>query len=270
MGDPRLDAAPLRPSRFEDTVPHYVAHRLRYHPRLIARLVAEVGLGPDSAVLDLGCGPGLVAHALAPHVGRVLGLDPNARMLDAARAEAAALGLSNVGHALGSSEELSAAQGPFDAVVMGRAFHWMDREATLRALDGLVAPGGAVALLGDRAVAGPANAWWRRAMTAAEAHAARDAHAEHRRSEAWAPHEAVLLGSPFSRVDRVGVVAAHEWSWEALSGLLASRSTTTREGLGEVGFEAMLADVRAAIGDEGPWRSIHEHTGVIGRRAAAR
>ena len=35
--------------------------------------------------------------------------------------------------------------GPYRLVTIGRAFHWMDRAATLAMLDRIVGPGGAVA-----------------------------------------------------------------------------------------------------------------------------
>jgi SAM-dependent methyltransferase len=51
-------------------------------------LVAE-GLAPGSAVLDLGCGPGIYAQALADRGHVVTGVDMNAASLQHARAQAA-------------------------------------------------------------------------------------------------------------------------------------------------------------------------------------
>lgn len=51
-------------------------------------LVAEAGIGPGDAVLDLACGTGLVARHAVPIVapgGRVVGADINTAMLDVAR-----------------------------------------------------------------------------------------------------------------------------------------------------------------------------------------
>lgn len=47
-------------------------------------------------VLDIGCGTGLFALAMAPEAGRVVGTDLSPRMLARMRAEAAAAGLRNV------------------------------------------------------------------------------------------------------------------------------------------------------------------------------
>ena len=52
---------------------------------LVAWLAAETLIGPDRDVLDLGCGIGRVAAALAPLCRSVLGVDVSAGMIAAAR-----------------------------------------------------------------------------------------------------------------------------------------------------------------------------------------
>ena len=52
---------------------------------IVAWLLAEGVLAPGMRVLDLGCGIGRVAAALAPVAGAVLGLDVSARMVAQAR-----------------------------------------------------------------------------------------------------------------------------------------------------------------------------------------
>ena len=55
-------------------------------PSVLLQVVRELDLGPDSRVLDIGCGEGVHAFRLATHFGfRVLGLDPVQRHLDLAR-----------------------------------------------------------------------------------------------------------------------------------------------------------------------------------------
>ena len=54
---------PYEPRRFQSAVPYYERYRLGYPERLIARVVALLGLKPGDAVLDLGCGPGLAGGA---------------------------------------------------------------------------------------------------------------------------------------------------------------------------------------------------------------
>lgn len=63
------------------------------------RLLAEAGLAPGMACLDLGCGGGDVALRLAASVGaqgRVIGVDMDETKLDLARRSATRSGLANV------------------------------------------------------------------------------------------------------------------------------------------------------------------------------
>src|SRR5258706_13747081 len=73
MTDTAIDRS--RAAEFEDAdvVACYV-HRPPYPDALIARLL---DLMPQRGrVLDLGCGPGKLARALAPHVEAVIAVDP--------------------------------------------------------------------------------------------------------------------------------------------------------------------------------------------------
>lgn len=58
--------------------------------------VARMDLAGAESLLDVGCGPGTIALAVAPRLRRVVGLDYSAAMLDALRAQAAEQGLQHV------------------------------------------------------------------------------------------------------------------------------------------------------------------------------
>lgn len=62
----------------------------------LLRLTEREGMaGPESRVLEIGCGPGKYCLALAGRCASVTGLDISEKMLDYARGEAARLGLDN-------------------------------------------------------------------------------------------------------------------------------------------------------------------------------
>jgi SAM-dependent methyltransferase len=111
-------------------------------------LLAASGIGPGMRVLDLGTGLGHVAAAVADIVGpdgEVVGLDIDARMLDAARTRTERL--SNVRFVEGDVARWRE-DGSFDAVV-GRLilFHVPDPAGVLRHHQEAVRPGGRVVML---------------------------------------------------------------------------------------------------------------------------
>jgi SAM-dependent methyltransferase len=260
--------APFVPDRFKSTVGFYVAHRLRYPGRLIDEVARRVGLGRGDRVLDLGCGPGFLALDFATRTGAAcLGLDPDPAMLAAARAQAEAAGVA-VRFEEGSSYDLSPSLGLVKLVTMGRSFHWMDRAATLRSLDAIVAPGGAIALFSDSHAKTRENRW-REVVKAVQGRFVGDGPSQRLRgSPDWDSHAAVLLDSAFSSVERHGVIERRGLDVEAIVGRALSMSATSPQVLGERrgGFEAALRGGLVALSPSGAFSEIVEFSAIMGRR----
>jgi ubiquinone/menaquinone biosynthesis C-methylase UbiE len=144
--------------RFESTAPTYAARREPYPPAFFAAVAEALRLDGREALIDLGTGPGLLALGFAPYVGRILGVDPEPAMVVEARRAAAAAQIT-FPVIDGRAENIAAELGPFDLVTIGRALHWMDREATLAAFDRILAPQGRILICGSTSVAGDINPW---------------------------------------------------------------------------------------------------------------
>jgi SAM-dependent methyltransferase len=127
---------------FAGAAPYYPIGRLPYAPGLADAMAAEVGLDGTGRLLDVGCGPGVVALQLAHLYEHVVGLDPDGGML----AEAARLAATttNVTWIQARAEELPGQLGTFRTITFGASFHWMDRPVVARAVHQMVEPGGAV------------------------------------------------------------------------------------------------------------------------------
>ena len=259
-------AIPFDPARFRSAAAHYLDGRPGYAPGLIRAVARLCGLDGGGHLLDLGCGPGQIAAAFRPLVAGALGMDPEPEMLALATERAAAAGLA-VTFRQGASHDLAPGMGPFRLVTIGRAFHWMDRPATLAALDGLVEPGGAVALLGTTHANVPDNAWRDPYQAAQDAVIGPAKPAW--RQPGWTPNEAVLLDSPFNDLCRVGVIERRRTPPEHFVHRALSRSTSTRARIGDAGAARLTADILRIMRDravDGQVTEIVESTALIARR----
>jgi SAM-dependent methyltransferase len=133
-----------------DRVAHRLALQEARRSDLEARLLRL--LGPFSGAeraLDVGCGTGALAHALAPHVGEVVGVDESEEYLAAAR-EHAPPGCTFV---VGDAESLPFPYGDFDLVGCVRVLHHVRRpELVVAELARVTRRGGRILLadqLGD-------------------------------------------------------------------------------------------------------------------------
>lgn len=230
--------------RFRTAAPHYLAGRPGYAPRLI-RLVARLtGVAADGRVLDLGCGPGMLAGAFAALAGEVVGMDPEPEMLRIARAEFSGVGC--ISFVQGSSNDMSAALGRFHLVTMGRSFHWMDRPATLRCLDGLIGPDGAVALFDSEHLDVPDNAWSADYRALVRRYADDDRDHVRRRGSKWPRHEVVLLDSAFSALEQITVIERRRVGVRQLVDRAFSRSSTAPQRLGSAAPK-LAAEIEALL-----------------------
>lgn len=114
-------------------------------------------LPPSAQVLDLGCGTGVVARAVARREGfsgRVVGIDHSPRFVEAARRLAAEEGVDKrVEFEVGDAHALADADGRFDAVIAHTLISHVTEPLTiLKEAARVVRPGGMVAIFdGDYA-----------------------------------------------------------------------------------------------------------------------
>jgi ubiquinone/menaquinone biosynthesis C-methylase UbiE len=108
-----------------------------------------LGLEPGMSVLDVGCGHGVLANALAARGCRVTGLDSSAIFLERARADAHARGL-DVEYVAGDMRRLPDWTGRFDRVVSWTtAFGYFDdatNRTVLAEMARVLRPGGRLAM----------------------------------------------------------------------------------------------------------------------------
>ena len=102
---------------------------------------------PESVLLDLGCGPGTITAGLARRVGRVVGLDASAEMVEAARNHAADCGIDNADFKVGSAYDLPFDDDSLDVVYAHQVFQHLSQPVeALREVRRVLKPQGIVAL----------------------------------------------------------------------------------------------------------------------------
>ena len=115
----------------------YDRARPTYPADLIARIVAA---SPGRDFLDAGCGTGISSRLLAAAGCRVLGVDPDPRMAEEARAGGTETEVARF-------EDWDPAGRSFDAVVAAQAWHWVDPVAGAAKAAAVLRPGGRLAVL---------------------------------------------------------------------------------------------------------------------------
>jgi SAM-dependent methyltransferase len=114
----------------------YDRARPGYPADLIGRIVAA---SPGRDFLDAGCGTGISSRLLAAAGCRVLGVDPDPRMAERARA-------CGTEAEVAAFEDWDPAGRTFDAVTAAQAWHWVDPVAGAAKAAAVLRPGGRLAV----------------------------------------------------------------------------------------------------------------------------
>lgn len=135
-------------TRFSDRVDSYVRYRPAYPDALVDRLIAECGLDGDSVVADIGSGTGIFTRQLLDRCLRVIGVEPNREMREAA--ESLLRGYGRFTSVNSRAESSNLAERSIDLIVAAQAFHWFRRDPAKAEFARILKPGGWVALVWNR------------------------------------------------------------------------------------------------------------------------
>lgn len=126
----------------DDFTAGYDANRPAPPPELLDVLSAVAQAERPRLVVDLGAGTGLSTRVWAGRAAQVVGVEPNAQMLE--RAEHATPA-SNVRYVEGYAHETGLPDGTADLVTCSQSFHWMEPEPVLAEAARVLRPGGVFA-----------------------------------------------------------------------------------------------------------------------------
>ncbi len=133
------------PLDYDQSADEFARHR-RVHPEVLDQLISSGFIGPDTRLLDVGCGTGNYAATLTAATNcRISGVDPSERMLDRARPAASWVSLVR-----GSGETLPFGDESFDVVMSTDVIHHIaDRDAYFREAARVLRRGGHLVTVTD-------------------------------------------------------------------------------------------------------------------------
>ena len=136
------------PTIYLGSAAHYLAGRPPYSAMLVEVVRTELDLDGTGRLVDVGCGPGILAVQLAGLFEAVIGIDPDPDMIAEARRHATERGVTHADWIVARAEDLPVlALPPVRVVTFGQSFHWTDRERVAEAVYDLLPPGGAIVLV---------------------------------------------------------------------------------------------------------------------------
>jgi SAM-dependent methyltransferase len=115
----------------------YRRTRPAYAAAALDRAAAELGLDTGATVLDLAAGTGKLTQALRERFAHVLAVEPDEGMRAQFEGDVRA----------GTAEEIPLPDDAVDAVFVGEAYHWFDRERALPEIARVTRRGGGLAVL---------------------------------------------------------------------------------------------------------------------------
>jgi len=261
------------PGLFEGTAAYYSRYRFGYPEAVFGFLVERFNLGPDTPVLDLGCGTGQLAIPLAHREIPVHAVDPDIDMLAEGLRVEAAQDVMGVAWRRGDDRSLDRLMlPPLKLCVMGASFHWTDRDALMTDLDGRIArDGGVVVLDGGQGVwfDGGAHDWGVAAKDVVQEFLGQDRRAgggvyTHPKDR----HEVVLRRSPFSNVTAHTFTSPKTLSVEDIIGLQLSTSYASPAQLGDKidDFRARLSERLMELSPSGVFKGEIAHVALVAVR----
>ena len=132
-------------TRFSDRAENYARYRPGYPRDVLKFLESECALTDASVVADVGSGTGKLSELFLENGNRVLAVEPNKEMREAAER---ILGdhprFESVG---GAAEDTTLAGESVDLLVVANSLHWVQRDATRSEFSRVLKPEGRVAIV---------------------------------------------------------------------------------------------------------------------------
>ncbi len=225
----------VRRDLFKGTAKYYARYRPGYPRAFFADVVKKFSISRKERLLDLGCGTGQLAIPLAPYFEKVIAMDPEPEMLQEGKRQAKRAKAKNIQWVRGDSETLSRRMRRFKLVVMGRSFHWMDRDKVLKKLYRMIESGGGIIIVAEHDVIPATKIRWKKSVKKV----IQKYLGEERRAGSGVykkqeeRHQAVIARSLFKESKILNYRATRTWTIPKILGHLYSTSFSSKAVLGK-------------------------------------
>jgi ubiquinone/menaquinone biosynthesis C-methylase UbiE len=131
--------------RFSSRVENYIRYRPGYPGEVLETLRAECGMTPAAVVADIACGTGIFTRILLENGNRVIGVEPNQAMREAA--ENLLSGYPRFTAVAGTAEETTLPDQSVDFATAAQAAHWFNLPRARREFARILKPRGWAVLI---------------------------------------------------------------------------------------------------------------------------
>jgi SAM-dependent methyltransferase len=252
------DKVRFRADLFRGTAGHYDRYRRPYPHDMMDDLIRQADVPERGRLLDLACGTGHLAFALRQCFSEVWAVDQEPDMVDLVAAKAGAAGAGNIRPVVSSAESLDAEPEYFDLVVIGNAFHRLDRDVVAGLVLRWLKPGGYLALCWSPGPS-PGDDDWQRVLAATLDSWQAALGAQDRVPAGWdlpqklQPDLQLLANVGFEVAGRREFPVEYRWTLPELAGYVRSTSFLPASVLGDqaAAFDADLAARLSPYSDGG-------------------
>jgi SAM-dependent methyltransferase len=257
------------PDLFSGTARYYAQFRPPYPRELIEDLAVQAQVSGEGRLLDLACGTGEVALAMAEFFREVWAVDQEPEMIEVGREKAEREGIAKLKWTVGRAEDVDAPPSSFELITAGNAFHRLDRRLIARRALEWLSPRRSLAILGSNSVWTGKEEWQAAAVEVVRKWAgAQPSTGQGGSDQPGLSHKQVLGAEGFEDIRERAFPTPYAWTLDTFIGYLQSTAIISRAALGErfEVFEADLRDVLLKFDSSGRYRETIDFYYILARR----
>lgn len=247
----QVENAEYNSTLFCGTYEYYAKYRPNIPEEVVRIIVERFNINLADRILDVGCGTGQMAIAMDGRCEEMVCSDSDSEMLKQAKKEIERLNLKQriilinckAEDLINRKNEL----GIFKVATICRAFHWMNQDKVLTALDNLINQDGGIAIIGDGSFWTGGEDWQQVVKKVVQKYLGEERRAgKETFKESSEPWENIISRSAFSIVESKEVTIIRTWTVESIIGWLFSSSFASPKYFGNR-IESFKKDINEAL-----------------------